>query len=190
MDEAENDVLAFMTFPRAHWAQIYSTNPLERLNAEIKRRTNVVGIFPNDAAITRLIHLIYVSSARGEIGADELARVLESSVRNNMKQQVTGMLLYLTDSFMQVLEGEEAGVDETYARVLLDGRHTGAILIERVPIDGRSFGRWSMCFKSLRSAEVADFPAFVPSFSGSVDFASIGARPGLAYDLLELFARN
>ena len=44
-----------MTFPRAHWPQIYSTNPLERLNAEIKRRTNVVGIFPNDAAITRLV---------------------------------------------------------------------------------------------------------------------------------------
>ena len=55
MDDAENDVLAFMTFPRSHWAQIYSTNPLERLNAEIKRRTNVVGIFPNDAAITRLV---------------------------------------------------------------------------------------------------------------------------------------
>jgi hypothetical protein len=44
MDEAENDVLAFMTFPKAHWSQIYSTNPLERLHAEIKRRTNVVGI--------------------------------------------------------------------------------------------------------------------------------------------------
>jgi putative transposase len=55
MDEAENDVLAFMTFPRAHWSQIYSTNPLERLNAEIKRRTNVVGIFPNDASIVRLV---------------------------------------------------------------------------------------------------------------------------------------
>jgi putative transposase len=55
MDEAEHDVLAFMTFPRAHWTQIYSTNPLERLNAEIKRRTNVVGIFPNDASITRLV---------------------------------------------------------------------------------------------------------------------------------------
>jgi putative transposase len=48
-------VLAFMTFPRAHWPQIYSTNPLERLNAEIKRRTNVVGIFPNGASITRLV---------------------------------------------------------------------------------------------------------------------------------------
>ena len=55
MDEAEPDVLAFKGFPKAHWAQIASTNPLERLNAEIKRRTNVVGIFPNDAAITRLV---------------------------------------------------------------------------------------------------------------------------------------
>ena len=54
MDAAEHDVLSYMTFPRAHWLQIHSTNPLERLNAEIKRRTNVVGIFPNDAAITRL----------------------------------------------------------------------------------------------------------------------------------------
>jgi putative transposase len=55
MDDAEPDVLAFKSFPKAHWAQIASTNPLERLNAEIKRRTNVVGIFPNDAAITRLV---------------------------------------------------------------------------------------------------------------------------------------
>lgn len=55
MDEAETDVLAFMSFPKAHRVQIHSTNPLERLNAEIKRRTDVVGIFPNDAAITRLV---------------------------------------------------------------------------------------------------------------------------------------
>jgi putative transposase len=55
MDDAETEVLSYMDFPRAHWLQIHSTNPLERLNAEIKRRTNVVGIFPNDAAITRLV---------------------------------------------------------------------------------------------------------------------------------------
>ena len=55
MDNAEEEVLAFKAFPKAHWPQIASTNPLERLNAEIKRRTNVVGIFPNDAAITRLV---------------------------------------------------------------------------------------------------------------------------------------
>jgi len=55
MDGAESDVLAFMGFPKAHRVQIHSTNPLERLNAEIKRRTDVVGIFPNEAAITRLV---------------------------------------------------------------------------------------------------------------------------------------
>jgi putative transposase len=55
MDNSENDVLAFMSFPKAHRTQIHSTNPLERLNAEIKRRTDVVGIFPNEAAITRLV---------------------------------------------------------------------------------------------------------------------------------------
>lgn len=55
LDDAENDVLAFTTFPRAHRKQLASTNPLERLNAEVKRRTDVVGIFPNDAAITRLV---------------------------------------------------------------------------------------------------------------------------------------
>ena len=55
LDEAEHDVLAFMDFPKAHRKQIASTNPLERLNAEIKRRTDVVGIFPSDSSITRLV---------------------------------------------------------------------------------------------------------------------------------------
>ena len=58
MDDAESDVLAYMTFPKEHRAKFHSTNPIERLNGEIKRRTEVVGIFPNEEAITRLVGAI------------------------------------------------------------------------------------------------------------------------------------
>ncbi len=55
MDDSEHDVLAYMTFPAQHRTKLHSTNPLERLNKEVKRRADVVGIFPNEASITRLI---------------------------------------------------------------------------------------------------------------------------------------
>ena len=55
MDDAEEDVLAYMTFPSQHRVKLHSTNPLERLNKEVKRRADVVGIFPNEDSIVRLI---------------------------------------------------------------------------------------------------------------------------------------
>ena len=62
LSDAAEDLLAFTSFPQAHWRKIWSTNPLERLNGEIKRRTNVVGIFPNDAAVARLVTAVVVEA--------------------------------------------------------------------------------------------------------------------------------
>jgi putative transposase len=60
--DAAEDLLAFTSFPQAHWRKLWSTNPLERLNGEIKRRTNVVGIFPNDASVARLVTAVVLET--------------------------------------------------------------------------------------------------------------------------------
>ena len=60
LEDAKEDLLAFTNFPQKHWRQIWSTNPLERVNKEIKRRTDVVGVFPNPAALLRLAGAVLV----------------------------------------------------------------------------------------------------------------------------------
>ena len=72
LDEAEVDVLAYLAFPREHWRQIWSTTPLERLNKEVKRRTDVIGIFPNPAAAIRLVGALLWRAARRVAGRTAL----------------------------------------------------------------------------------------------------------------------
>lgn len=70
LEDANNDILAFCGFPVAHWRQIWSTNPLERVNKEIKRRTDVVGTFPNPAALLRLAGHVLIEQHDEWDGAD------------------------------------------------------------------------------------------------------------------------
>lgn len=76
MDASRDDVLAYMDFSREHWPQIASTNPLERVNREIKRRSDVIGIFPNDGAMTAST-ILPISSGRWRSNASACGRVTE-----------------------------------------------------------------------------------------------------------------
>lgn len=86
LQAAEDDVLAYMAFPIEHWTRVYSTNPLERLNKEIKRRTQVVGIFPDVASVERLVGCILLE-AHGEWQVDRRYFSQESMDKLNTPAQ-------------------------------------------------------------------------------------------------------
>lgn len=137
-----------------------------------------------------LIHLVYVSTARAELSQPELRRILAASARNNVPVEVTGMLLYSGGCFMQVLEGEEAAVDGVYGRIAADPRHKDVTVLERAPIEARSFPTWTMGFRQLGTGDAADHPSYAPFFAHGFDPRVLGARPGLALDLLREFGAN
>ena len=89
LEDAREDLLAFSAFPVAHWRQIWSTNPLERLNKELKRRTDVVGIFPNEAAVVRLATAV-IAEHHDEWAVTDRRYLSESSMAKIYEPGQTG----------------------------------------------------------------------------------------------------
>lgn len=97
------------------------------------------------------------------------------------------MLLYSEGSFMQVLEGEEETVEALMSKIADDPRHHEIIVLSREPIEARDFGKWSMSFRGLNAQDARSWPGFAPFFEFGFKAERLGAKPGLALDLLKNF---
>ena len=133
--------------------------------------------------------LIYVSSlVQG--GEPELGRILESAVRHNREDGITGMLLYSGGNFLQVLEGSRDRVHATYERICRDPRHGSIMLLTEEEVPERHFADWSMGYRQLGPEDVARFPEYAPYFQFGFDATKFNAKPGAALEMLELFGKR
>jgi len=91
-----------------------------------------------------LVRLIYASRPNARIGISEVQKILEISKRNNGNAHLSGALIFTEHFFLQCLEGHRNAVNQTYARISKDDRHTDCVLLRYDHVDARIFGKWSM----------------------------------------------
>jgi signal transduction protein with GAF and PtsI domain len=136
-----------------------------------------------------LFQMIYMSS----LITDEpeiVSAILESSVRNNQRRDVTGMMLCADGNVMQVLEGEQEAVLETFQSIQSDTRHHGIFLLIEGEIAARNFVSWSMGFRRISKADLEKFPFAAQVFKASQEEVSLRVQPSEALIILKSFAED
>lgn len=134
------------------------------------------------------IHLIYTSLATGHPSQQDLEELLEQSRRRNKRQNITGMLLYRSGVYLQVLEGDIKDVHEIFSDIEKDPRNTRVTKLLEEPLLKRDFPDWSMGFKRLDNSR--EYAAYSDIFSGNFDRQSLYRSKSLAVNLILCFSCN
>jgi Sensors of blue-light using FAD len=135
--------------------------------------------------VTQLIHCIYASTAESVFKESDITALLERVRTINAERGLTGMLLYIEGGFFQVLEGDDAVVDEVYGRIMRDPRHSKITLIIREPIATRDFSEWTMGFRTLDPQEAGKLIGENDFFKSATCVTQLGG--GRAKKLLAAF---
>ena len=135
--------------------------------------------------------VIYCSQAGFDMSPEELTALLTAARRHNTAAGLSGMLLYCAQSFLQLLEGESAAVDSTYARILADDRHRNIRLLSDAEVATRMFPDWTMGFEHIDTEAFAqDVPGFTPATRYPLVNPELVRNAGVAQTLLHLYAKN
>jgi Sensors of blue-light using FAD len=135
--------------------------------------------------------VIYCSQADFDMSPDELTGLLTVARRHNTEAGLSGMLLYCGQSFLQLLEGESAAVDSTYARILADDRHRNIRQLSDAEVAAPMFPDWTMGFEHVDPETLAlGLPGFTPATSYPLVNPELVRNGGVAQALLGLYAKN
>lgn len=137
-----------------------------------------------------LHYLVYVSSATRLLTADELTELLRKIHANNLRQDITGMLLYKDGNFMQVLEGPEEMVHWTFEKIRRDARHTGVRQLTEGPLEKRNFPDWTMGFRTLDPSALIKIPGYAPLNGETFTSVPFTNHPHRALKLLLTFHKS
>jgi hypothetical protein len=135
--------------------------------------------------------IIYCSQATSDISPEELIALLELARRNNEQTGLSGMLLYCSRSFLQVLEGEPEALAATYEKIFADGRHTALRLLMHEDVPAPLFPDWTMGFEHVDDEDLAEE---LDGFTAATDYPLVNpdliTNAGVAQTLLKLYAKN
>lgn len=135
--------------------------------------------------------IIYCSQSTTDISPEELIALLELSRRNNERAGLSGMLLYCSQSFLQVLEGDDEALRTTYDRILVDDRHTNLRMLMNADVAAPLFPDWTMGFEHVDDEELADdLDGFTPATQYPLVNPDLITNAGVAQTLLGLYAKN
>jgi hypothetical protein len=135
--------------------------------------------------------IIYSSQATQDVGPQELAELLSVARDLNQRVGLTGMLLYCGQSFLQVLEGESRALEETYARICVDDRHTNLRLLMDAEVAAPLFPDWSMGFDHVDDEELAEeLVGYTPATLYPLVNPDLITNGRVAETLLTLYAKN
>lgn len=129
--------------------------------------------------------IVYFSFSVKPFSDEDLLAILEHSRRNNAERNITGMLLYMEGSIIQVLEGEQKAVEELLGRIQQDSRHRDVAAVFKRPIRKRLFGDWSMGYQTLTIRELENIKEIVNLYTD--ERTSIGAGENIVIKMIKLF---